>query len=504
MPDGGVTVDHVDVLIVGAGLSGIGAGYYLQDRCPNKTYAILEAREASGGTWDLFRYPGIRSDSDMYTLGYRFRPWRQAKTIADGPSILEYVRETAEHYGVDKHIRYDHKVVDVAWSSSEGRYTVTAMRAGAPVRITCNFVWMCAGYYRYESGYTPDFPGADKFAGDIIHPQNWPENFDYSGKRVVVIGSGATAVTLIPSMAEKAAHITMLQRSPTYMYAMPAESPFANFLRKFLPDSITFKIMRWQRIILQQYVYRLARARPQKMADELINLTREKLPKGYDVETHFTPRYNPWEQRLCLVPDDDLFESIAKGDASVATGEIERFTPSGILLKSGEEIEADIIITATGLALELFGGATVSVDGEKIDFGKTLTYKGLMYSGVPNLASIFGYTNASWTLRSDLISEYFCRLINYMDKHGFTSATPRNYDPGMKTSPFLDFSSGYVRRAEQLLPRQGEHAPWRHPQSYFRDIFDLRFGSLADDAMEFESAPSRQSASASEKEKVAA
>ncbi len=478
-------VDHFDVLIVGAGLSGIGAAYHLQNRCPDKSYAILEGRSASGGTWDLFRYPGIRSDSDMYTLGYRFRPWRQAKAIADGPSILDYVRDTAREYGIEEKIRYDHWVSDVSWCSETALWTVTAMRDGAQVQITCNFLWMCSGYYRYAEGYTPDFAGTDNFKGEIVHPQHWPQNLDYKDKSVVVIGSGATAVTLIPSMADDTSHITMLQRSPTYMYAMPAESPLAKFLDRFLPKSLTYTIMRWQRVILQQYVYRLARARPQKIAASLIDMARERLPAGYDVGTHFTPRYNPWEQRLCLVPDDDLFKTISSGKASVVTDEIDRFIEGGILLKSGKALEADIIITATGLTLEALGGAKVSVDGKDVTFGDRLTYKGMMYEGVPNIASVFGYTNASWTLRADLISEYVCRLINYMDKHGISQATPRNDNPDMKKEPYLDFSSGYVKRAEHILPKQGEHAPWRHPQNYGSDLFNLRYGKIADGVMEF-------------------
>ncbi len=498
-------LEHFDVLIVGAGLSGIGAAYHLQKRCPDKSYAILEGRGASGGTWDLFRYPGVRSDSDMYTLGYGFRPWRQAKAIADGPSILDYVRAAAEDYGIDKNIRYSHWVTDASWSSEKAQWTVTAMRDGSPVSITCNFLWMCSGYYRYSEGYTPDFEGADRFKGVIVHPQHWPEKLDYEGKRIVVIGSGATAVTLIPSMADKAAHITMLQRSPTYMYAMPAESPLANFLDRFLPKSLTYRIMRWQRVILQQYMFRLARARPEKVKQKLIEMMREKLPPGYDVEKHFTPNYNPWDQRLCLVPDDDLFEAISSGRASVVTDEIETFTEDGIKLKSGEELKADIIITATGLVLEALGGAKISVDGQEVNFGKTLSYKGMMYDSVPNMASVFGYTNASWTLRADLISEYICRLINYMDKRGFALATPRNDDPEMETEPYLDFSSGYVRRAEDILPKQGSRPPWRHPQNYAADLISLRYGRLEDGIMEFKGKPAGSAAAADlERSRIAA
>ena len=482
--------EHFDVLIIGAGLSGIGAAYHLQERCPDKTYAILEGRAQSGGTWDLFRYPGIRSDSDMYTLGYRFRPWRKAETIAGGPSILEYLRDTAAEYGIDKKIRYEHWITDVSWSSETATWTVTVMLDGAPQRYTCNFLWMCAGYYRYSAGYTPEFKGVERFKGRIIHPQLWPDDVNYEGKRVVVIGSGATAVTLIPSMADKTAHITMLQRSPTYMYAMSAESSLAKFLNFFLPRKFASALMRWQRIILQRYVFWLARTLPGRLKNKLIDMAREKLPEGYDVEKHFTPRYNPWEQRLCLVPDDDLFEAISSGRASVVTDEIETFTENGVALKSGDELEADIIITATGLVVESAGGANVVVDGQNVKVGDQLTYKGLMYEGVPNLVSVFGYSNSSWTLRADLISDYVCRLINHMGKHGIGQATPRNEDPDIKTEPFFDFSSGYVKRGEATLPKQGAYAPWRHPQNYFTDIFSLRFGKLEDGFMEFKEAPS--------------
>ena len=476
--------EHFDILIIGAGLSGIGAGYSLQKRCPEKSYAILEGRDCIGGTWDLFRYPGIRSDSDMFTLGYGFRPWREAKTIADGPSIRSYVRDTAAHYNIEEKIRFNHWVTDFSWSSQDARWTVMATRDGESVSFTCNFLWGCSGYYRYAEGYTPDFEGIDRFEGKIVHPQHWPEDLDYEGKRIVVIGSGATAVTLIPSMADKAAHITMLQRSPTYMFSMPATSKFANFLNKVMPTSWAFAFMRWQRIIFQQFFYKVARARPEKTKEQLISKTKEKLGDDYDVEKHFTPTYFPWDQRICVVPDDDLFDVIKSGKASVVTDHIDTFTEKGIKLKSGEELEADIIITATGLILEVLGGAKVTVDGSEIDIGKTFSYKGLMYSGVPNLASVFGYTNASWTLRSDLISEYVCRLVNYMDKNGYDSATPVNKNPDMQPEPYLDFSSGYVTRATDALPKQGD-APWRHPQSYTSDIMDLRYGRLDDGVLEF-------------------
>lgn len=475
---------HFDVLIVGAGLSGIGAAHHLQKHCPGKSYAILEGRSAMGGTWDLFRYPGIRSDSDMFTLGYGFRPWRQAKAIADGPSIRQYVHETAAAYGIDKKIRYDNWVTEVSWSSQDARWTVNAAGEGGVRRYTCELLWMCSGYYRYSEGYTPEFKGRELFEGRIVHPQHWPDDFDFKGKRVVVIGSGATAVTLIPSIAETAAHITMLQRTPTYMFSMPGTSPLANFLQRFLPRELVYWLMRWQRIVLQQIMYKHARAKPKETADRLIEMTRERLPEGFDVEKHFRPNYNPWDQRLCLVPDDDLFEAIKAGRASVVTDEIDTFTETGILLKSGEELEADIIVTATGLALEWLGGANVVVDGEKIEIGDTLTYRGMMYSGVPNLVSVFGYLNASWTLRADLISEYVCRLLNFMERKGFAEARPVNHDHDMPREPYADFTSGYFLRAIDKLPKQGR-APWRHPQDYARDIFAMRYGRIDDGVLEF-------------------
>ena len=474
-----------DVVIIGAGLSGIGAAHHLQKDHPSKSYAILEARDSIGGTWDLFRYPGIRSDSDMFTLGYRFRPWKAAKAIADGPSILAYVKETAVADGIDKHIRFNHRAVRFSWSSQAGMWTIDAETDEGLRRITCRFLWNCAGYYRYSEGYTPNFPGVERFEGDIIHPQLWPEDYDYAGKRVVVIGSGATAVTLIPSMADQTAHITMLQRSPTFMFAMPSTSGMAKFLGRVLPASWTYAVMRWQRIIFQQIVFKLARAHPNRTRDKLIEATREKLPPDFDVEKHFTPTYNPWDQRICLVPDDDLFTAISDGKASVVTDQIETFTRDGIRLQSGETLNADLVVTATGLTLEALGGAEVFVDNERVNFGDRLTYKGMMFEGVPNLVSVFGYTNASWTLRADLVSDFVCRLLKKLQAGEF--ARPVNDDPNMPREPFLDFSSGYVRRAVDILPKQGK-APWRHPQDFFRDLLRLRYGKLDDGILRFERA----------------
>jgi cation diffusion facilitator CzcD-associated flavoprotein CzcO len=451
---------------------------------------ILENRERIGGTWDLFRYPGIRSDSDMLTMGYRFKPWTHESTISPGTAIREYVTETAKESGVDKHIRYRHNVTSAAWDSKTARWTVEAKKRDAsgreePVTYTANFVFSCAGYYRYSEGYTPDFPGRDTFKGTIIHPQLWPENFSYQDKRVVIIGSGATAVTLVPSMAKTAAHVTMLQRSPTYMVSRPEKDWMANTLRKFLPASWAYAIPRWRNIIMQRYFYAKSKKDPAVVGKYLIDGVKQLLPKDYDVATHFTPRYNPWDERLCLVPDADLFNAISEGRASVVTDHIETFTSKGIKLKSGKELDADIIVTATGLQLEILGGMQVTVDGQPVEFGKTFTYKGLMYSGVPNLASVFGYTNASWTLRADLICEYVCRLLNTMDEKGMPIATPRMKDTVLNAEPWLDFTSGYIQRSISKLPKQGPAFPWRQNQNYFEDIKAMRKAPIDDGVLEF-------------------
>jgi monooxygenase len=478
--------EHFDVLIVGAGLSGVGAGYHLQTQAPDRSYVILEGREAIGGTWDLFRYPGIRSDSDMYTLGYSFKPWREAKSIADGPSILRYVRDTARDHGIDKHIRYGHQVKSASWSTEDAAWTVEARRAdGQTVRISCNFLFLCGGYYNYEQGYTPDFPGAERFKGAIVHPQKWPEDLAYAGKQVVVIGSGATAVTLVPEMAKTAGHVTMLQRSPTYVVSRPAEDQLANKLRARLPAKLAYSLIRWRNVLFGMYFYRLARRKPEQVKAGIIGMVRQQLGPDYDVETHFTPSYNPWDQRLCLVPDADLFEALKAGRASVATDHIETFTETGIRLKSGKELAADVIVTATGLNLQVMNGLELTVDGRKVDPGKTLSYKGMMYEGVPNLASSFGYTNASWTLKCDLTCEYVCRLLNHMKKTGQRQCTPRNDDPNIETAPWLDFSSGYVRRAMDRFPKQGSKAPWKLHQNYALDLMSLRYASVEDGVMEF-------------------
>ena len=479
--------DHVDVLIVGAGLSGIGAGYHLQKNCPGKSFTILEGRESIGGTWDLFRYPGIRSDSDMYTLGYSFRPWQEAKAIADGPSILNYVRETARENGIDRKIRFGHRVSAAAWSSQDARWTVEAVRAPDKevLRITCSFLFMCAGYYSYKGGYEPEFPGRARFAGRVVHPQQWTSDVDYGGKQVVVIGSGATAITLVPELARQAAHVTMLQRSPTYVVSRPAVDRVADFLRRALPAKLAYALVRWKNVLWGMFIYKRCKSKPERMKRFIVAMVRAQLGPDYDVARHFTPRYNPWSQRMCLVPDGDLFEAIKCGRASVVTDTIDTFTEKGIRLASGAELDADLIVTATGLKLEVLGGLAVSVDGEPVDFSKAMTYKGMMYAGVPNLASAFGYTNASWTLKADLTCEYVCRLLNHMEKTGTRQCTPRLNDPEVKPQPWVDFSSGYFQRAIDKLPKQGSKRPWKLYQNYALDIVTLKFGAVTDEAMEF-------------------
>jgi cation diffusion facilitator CzcD-associated flavoprotein CzcO len=480
--------EHFDVVIVGAGLSGIGAGYHLQQKCPGRSYVILEGRDCIGGTWDLFRYPGVRSDSDMLTLGYSFKPWTDPKAIADGPSILRYVRETASENGIDKKIRFRHRVKRASWSTQDARWTIEAERGGEGesdiVRFTCNFVFSCSGYYRYAEGYTPEFSGRDDFKGQIIHPQKWPDKLDYAGKRVVVIGSGATAVTLVPAMAETASHVTMLQRSPTYVVSRPAQDRLAIGLREKFGNNIAYHAIRWRNVLLGLAFFQFARRRPQRFKRMVLGGVRVALGPDYDI-ANFNPTYNPWDQRLCLVPDGDLFKSINEKRASVVTAEIDRFTESGIRLKDGSELQAGIVVTATGLVLQLLGGMETVVDGRTIDFAKTMNYKGMMYSDVPNLASAFGYTNASWTLKCDLTCEYICRLLNYMDRHGYKQCVPHNVDPSIEQLPVLDFSSGYVQRALATLPKQGSKQPWRLYQNYAFDIVALRFGKIDDGVMKY-------------------
>jgi len=477
--------EHFDVVVVGAGLSGIGAGYFLQRDCPERSYVILEGRERSGGTWDLFRYPGIRSDSDMYTLGYSFRPWTQAKAIADGPSILRYLDETARDHGIDRHIRHQHRVVAASWSTPDARWTVGIERGPGRERVelTCNFLFMCTGYYNYAAGYLPTFAGRERFAGTIVHPQQWPATLDHEGKRVVVIGSGATAVTLVPEMAKTAAHVTMLQRSPTYIVSRPSEDGVATWLRAKLPDRLAYRLTRIKNIVLGQLFYRLARARPDQTKTRLIDMVRDELGPGHDVATHFTPSYKPWDQRICLVPDADLFAAIREARAAVVTGHIERFEEDGIRLTSGELLPADIIVTATGLDMQLMSGIPFTVDGVAVEPARSIGYKAMMYSDIPNLASSFGYTNASWTLKSDLTAAYVARLLNTMRRRGMRQVTPR-LSGDVRPEPFLDFTSGYVQRGAARFPMQGSRKPWRVHQNYLLDLFALRYGSV-DDGMEF-------------------
>jgi len=493
-----MATEHFDVVIVGAGLSGVGAGYHLKTACPDRSYVILEGRDAIGGTWDLFRYPGIRSDSDMYTLGYAFKPWTEAKAIADGPSILRYVRDTAAENGIDRHVRYGHMVKRASWSTEAAAWTVEAEVAGKTQRFTCNFLFLCGGYYSYEGGYTPDFPGVDSFKGDLVHPQKWPEGLSHAGKKVVVIGSGATAVTLVPEMAKTAAHVTMLQRSPTYVVSRPAEDKMANSLRKWLPGKLAYDIVRWRNVLFGMYFFKMARQKPERVKAQIIKMVRDQLGPDYDVETHFTPTYNPWDQRLCLVPDADMFEQIRAGRASVVTDHIETFTEKGVRLKSGQELEADIIVSATGLVLEVWNGMEIVVDGRRVDASTTLSYKGMMYEGVPNMASAFGYTNASWTLKCDLTCEYVCRVLNHLRATGRRQAVPVNDDPTVTFEPWLDFSSGYVQRAMARFPKQGNRIPWKLNQNYALDLMSLRYAKLEDGVLRF-SSPATKAAKLPEK-----
>lgn len=478
-------VEHLDVLIVGAGLSGIGTAWHLQKNCPGKRYGILEARSASGGTWDLFRYPGVRSDSDMFTLGYRFKPWTHDNSIADGETILSYIRETAQENGIEQHIRYDSRVLRADWSSADAVWTVQVERNGEAATLTAAFVMMCSGYYSYAAGYQPDFPGLADFAGRIVHPQFWPGDMDCAGRNIVVIGSGATAVTLVPALADMGAHVTMLQRSPSYVASRPAQDGMAMRLRKMLPARIAYGLIRWKNVLLGSFFFSLARKKPAAVKQRLIGMVRDELGPGYDVDAHFTPRYNPWDQRLCAVPDGDLFKAIRDGRAEIVTDTIETFTPGGIRLNSGRELLADVIVSATGLNLNTMGDVVLSVDGVAVDIGRTMAYKGMMFSDVPNLAYVFGYTNASWTLKADLTADYICRVLNHMDRKGVAVATPRRNDPTVTEEPFLDFSSGYVTRAAALLPKQGSKKPWKLHQNYFRDLLALKFGRVEDGTLEF-------------------
>lgn len=479
----------LDVVIVGAGLSGIGTACHLREGLPSKSFALLEARDRIGGTWDLFRYPGVRSDSDMHTLGYDFKPWREKKAIADGPSILAYVREAAREFDVEKHVRFGQRLRRAAWSSADALWTLEIERAAAPTTtLRCRFLSMCSGYYRYDRGHAPHFEGQERYRGRIVHPQFWPEDLDYAGRRVAVIGSGATAVTLVPAMAKTAAHVTMVQRSPTWVVSMPAVDRIAVWLRRLLPEKLAYRLVRAKNVAFQRWIYRQTRIRPKKVRERLLAEVRRHLGPDYDVEKHFTPRYDPWDQRLCLIPDADLFEAIKEGRASVVTDRIARFDETGIELESGEKIEADVVVSATGLELEVLGGAEFSVDGKRVEFAETFSYQGVMCSDVPNLVQTFGYISASWTLRADLIAEWTCRLIAAMDAKGARSvvARLRPEDRGMRGRPWIDaFHPGYIERAIHRFPKQGDRAPWENPQDYARDRKTFRREIGEDAALEF-------------------
>ncbi|MFC4603142.1 flavin-containing monooxygenase [Rhodococcus kronopolitis] len=475
------TAEHVDVVIIGAGLSGIGAAHHLQASLPDRTYAVLESRENIGGTWDLFRYPGIRSDSDMYTLGYRFRPWTGGKAIADGESILQYIRDTAADAGIDRHIRFRHRVTRISWSSADSRWTVEARRrdTGEPVTLTAGFVMGCSGYYRYDEGYTPDFEGVERFTGRVVHPQHWPGDLDVAGKRVVVVGSGATAVTLGPALAELGARVTMLQRSPTYIVSAPGRDTMASALRRVLPARAAYAVARFKNIVRAMAVYELCQRFPRAARSVIRRAQVGRVGAGFDIDTHLAPRYDPWDQRLCLIPDGDLYRALRHGDVTIETDHIDTFTESGITLRSGKRLPADVVVTATGLNLVAFGGIEIVVDGAVASLPETMAYKGMMLSGVPNFAFVIGYTNASWTLKADLVCEYVVRLLGHMDAAGYASCVPRR-DPAVGEAPFLDFAAGYVLRTVDSFPRQGDAAPWRLRMNYFRDLITLRHGSVVD------------------------
>jgi len=483
-----VADEQVDVLVVGAGISGISAAFHLQRHCPDRTFAIVEAREALGGTWDLFRYPGVRSDSDMHTLGFSFRPWTDPKAIATGPAILEYLGATAREHGIDQRIRFGQRVVRADWSTPDAAWTVQLRREadGTTTTIRCGFLFMCSGYYDCAQGHRPEFPGQASFGGRVVHPQHWPADLDPTGRRVVVIGSGATAVTLVPALAERAAHVTMLQRSPTWMVSRPSVDPIDARLRRLLPLRAALAATRWKNVLMGMLVFRLCKRRPERMRALLLKGVRHALGPTADIATDYTPRYNPWEQRLCLVPDGDFFKAVRSGRASVLTDRIGSFTATGLRLASGATLDADVIVSATGLKLAMLGNAELHVDGQRVDPASVVNYKGLMYSGVPNLANTFGYTNASWTLKADLTARYVCRLLNHMRRTGARQCRPPTDGPGTPLLPWVDFSSGYFQRAASLLPRQGSTKPWKLNQNYLSDLFTMRFGAVDDGVLQFD------------------
>ncbi len=484
--------EHIDVLIIGAGISGIAAACHLTRKSPDKSYAILERRQAVGGTWDLFRYPGIRSDSDMYTFGFSFRPWTEPKILADGPSIRRYVADTAAEYGVDKHITFGRKVISASWSTPDGKWTVESVdeASGATQRMTATVLAACTGYYDYDHGFRPDFPAEERFRGQLVHPQHWPADLDYADKKVVIIGSGATAVTLVPAMADDAAHVTMLQRSPTYIVSLPAVDKISLALAKVLPDSVVYKLARGRNIAIQRAIYALAKSRPNVVRSMVLKGAQRQLAGSSDL-ANFTPKYDPWDQRLCVVPDGDLFRTVREGKADVVTGKIKTFTETGIELESGDVLEADIVVTATGLQVQMLGGTAVDIDGEPLAISRAVTYKGVLLEGVPNAAIIFGYTNASWTLKADLAAEYLCRLLNHMDERGYAQFVVHARDADRAENSVLSsLNSGYVRRGNDELPRQGTHGPWLVRNNYLRDSATLRRGAIEDDVLTFTTAKS--------------
>ena len=480
---------HVDVLIVGAGISGIGAAYHLATKRPGTTFAVLEGRQAIGGTWDLFKYPGLRSDSDLHSFGFSFKPWTDEKAIASADLILDYLGETVRENGLDQHIRFGHRVLSAAFSTATGRWTVAAQRTdtGEEVELTARFLFSGTGYYNYAAGYTPEFEGVDSFRGQVVHPQHWPEDLDYSGKKVVVIGSGATAVTLIPAMAETAGHVTMLQRSPSYVLSLPSKDVIANTLNRVLGPERGYAITRRKNIFIQRAIYKATRRWPKLVRRALMADVRRRLPRDFDVDTHFNPSYDPWDQRLCMVPDGDLFKTISRGDADVVTDRIVRFTPAGLLLESGRELEADVVVTATGLNLLPLGGIDLVVDDGPIELSETTTYKSMMLSDVPNFVFAIGYTNLAWTLKVDLVCEHFCRLLNRMEADGHEIAVPR-CDGAMERRPLLDLSSGYVARAIDRFPRAGTRGPWTAEMAYENDVERLRLGAVTDPELHFAAA----------------
>jgi monooxygenase len=498
-------IEHFDIVIVGAGLSGVGAAYRIQTQCPKKRYVILEGRDTIGGTWDLFRYPGVRSDSDMFTLGYPFRPWTEAKAIADGPSILKYIRDTADENHITGNIRFHHRVRAAEWSSANSHWRLE-VEAGEErkVAFTCNFLYVCSGYYNYENGHMPAFAGIERFKGTVVHPQHWPQDLRYDGRRVVVIGSGATAVTLVPAIAERAAHVTMLQRSPTYIASLPSRDAIADALRRALPEKLAHSMARWKNILFGLGFYQFCRRMPGAARRMMRRGAERLLPAGYDVDTHFNPKYQPWDQRLCLVPNADLFEAIKGGRASIVTDQIETFTEDGLRLKSGRQLEADIVVTATGLKIMLAGGMRVVVDGEPVNPASLLVYKGLMLSGIPNFALCVGYTNASWTLRADLSSVFVCRLLQYMDRHGYQQCVPAPPGGAMQSRPLLGLNSGYILRAADELPKQGSKRPWLMRQNYILDAITMRLGKVADEGLRFTRATGRASVVEAEPQAVSA